>query len=119
MKAWLGRVRHDLVKPLVWPARDLVDLGRPLQPGDLAELQRALTRLIDQAGQPVTMTALWRQLRAEAPATLAAAALDRFEQALQRVEPACRSDVRAAIGALLALEQALIELAHSAAGSSP
>jgi hypothetical protein len=119
MKAWLGRLRHDLVKPLVWPARDLLDLGRPLQPTDLAELERSLTRLIDQAGTPVTLTALWHQLRAAAPATLPAAALDRFELALLQVEPACRTDVPAAVRALIGLEQALAELIRSALGGAP
>lgn len=119
MKIWLARLRHDLVKPLVWPARDLVDLGQPLQPSDLAELQRSLTRLIDQAGTPVTVTELWCQLRAAAPAIVPAAALDRFEQALQQVELACRQDAQAAVTALIGLQRALLELTRSARGGAP
>jgi hypothetical protein len=38
---WLARVRHDLVKRLVWPARDRRDIGGAPAPGELAP------RLID------------------------------------------------------------------------
>jgi hypothetical protein len=33
---WLARVRHDLVKRLVWPARDRRDVGGAPAPGELA-----------------------------------------------------------------------------------
>ena len=33
---WLARVRHDLVKRLVWPARDRRDMGGAPKPGELA-----------------------------------------------------------------------------------
>ena len=46
--AWLARVRHDLCKRLLWPARDRRDLGGPVQPGELA------VALTDDEGQPVT-----------------------------------------------------------------
>ena len=33
--AWLARVRHDLVKRIVWPARDRRDMGGAPKPGEL------------------------------------------------------------------------------------
>jgi len=118
MQDWLRRARHDLVKPLVWTARDLVDLGRPLLATDLAEMRRALGQLIDQAGTSVTMDELWRQLRTVAPVAIPAGALDRFEQALQQVALACHADAQTAADALLALEPAFEQLAQSAAGTT-
>ena len=50
---WLARVRHDLVKRLVWPARDRRDAGGPVIPGEL------VATLIDEEGQPTTAAALW------------------------------------------------------------
>src|SRR5665213_1425681 len=34
--AWLARLQHDLVKRLLWPARDRRDLGGAPAPGELA-----------------------------------------------------------------------------------
>ncbi|MBN2360909.1 MAG: hypothetical protein JXR83_15745 [Deltaproteobacteria bacterium] len=119
MKIWLRRVRHDLVKPLVWPARDLADLKRPLRPADRQELISALDRLIDEAGAPVTATELWQQLRAAAPAGVPARDLDRFERALLRALAACRDEAPAAVEALLALEPALAALARCGRGGAP
>ena len=50
---WLARVRHDLVKRLVWPARDRRDMGGAPAPGEL------VATLIDDEGQPITAQALW------------------------------------------------------------
>jgi hypothetical protein len=78
--AWLGRLRHDLVKRLLWPARDRRDMGGPPAAGEL------VPSLIDGEGRAVTAAALWRALRADAPAALAreGAALDAFGAALGR-----------------------------------
>jgi hypothetical protein len=76
MREWLARVQHDLVKRLLWPARDRRELGGTAQPGEL------LPHLIDEEGQPTTPLDLWRALRQEAPAPTAA--LDLFEGALER-----------------------------------
>ena len=45
---WLARVRHDLVKRLVWPARDRRDMGGNPAPGEL------VPDLIDDEGRPIT-----------------------------------------------------------------
>ena len=58
---WLGRVNHDLVKRLLWPARDRRALGGPVQAGELVVM------LADADGNPQTAEETWRQLRAEAP----------------------------------------------------
>ena len=58
---WLARVRHDLVKRLVWPARDRRDIGGAPAPGELAP------RLIDDEGRPHHRRALWAALAADAP----------------------------------------------------
>jgi hypothetical protein len=71
---WLARVRHDLVKRLVWPARDRRDLGGAPEAGELAP------RLIDDEGRPVTARALWAALAAAAPSGLD---LDRFGAVLE------------------------------------
>jgi hypothetical protein len=76
--AWLARLRHDLVKRLLWPARDRRDLGGAPAPGEL------VPALIDAEGAPITAAALWRASRAEAPAGLDPAALDAFGAAVER-----------------------------------
>jgi hypothetical protein len=78
---WLARVRHDLVKRLVWPARDRRDMGGTPERGELAP------RLIDEEGRPATVVAVWRALAADAP-NAAAGALAAFERALAHVEAA-------------------------------
>ena len=58
---WLARVRHDLVKRLVWPARDRRDLGGAPAPGELC------AHLVDDEGAPTTPQALWSALAADEP----------------------------------------------------
>ena len=70
--AWLARVRHDLVKRLVWPARDRRDAGGAPADGEL------VAKLIDDEGNPTTAPALWAALKADGPA---APALAPFETA--------------------------------------
>jgi hypothetical protein len=69
LKAWIARVRHDLLKQAVWRVRDLGDLGREPTASDRAALARGLVDLRDGEGNPASASALWRQLRDELPAT--------------------------------------------------
>src|SRR5690348_4756 len=102
--AWLARVRHDLVKRMVWPARDRRDLGGAPAPGELR------ARLCDDEGRPVAAGALWAALRAEAPAGAGAAAVVAgFERALAAAEAAADAGQMAGV---LALEPAFDELAR-------
>jgi hypothetical protein len=82
---WLRRLRHDLVKRLLWPARDRADLGGAPAAGEL------VPRLLDDEGQPIAPEALWLALRAQAPAKADAPALDEFARALARATAAARS----------------------------
>src|SRR3954466_5664502 len=77
--AWLARLRHDLVKRMVWPARDRRDLGGAPAPGELQP------RLVDAEGGPISPGALGAALRAEAPAGVDAA---EFQRALETAERA-------------------------------
>jgi hypothetical protein len=98
---WLARVRHDLVKRLVWPARDRRDMGGVPAPGELSP------RLIDDEGAPITGNALWATLAADAPA---GADLPAFGAAVARaVAAADAGDVQGVI----ALEEAFADLARS------
>lgn len=99
--AWLGRLRHDLIKRLLWPARDRRDAGGPVVRGEL------VPRLVDGEGAPIAALALWQQLRAEAPDP-AAPALATFQRALEAVVAAAERDD---LGGVLALEGAFTALA--------
>jgi hypothetical protein len=101
--AWLARVRHDLVKRLLWPARDRRDLGGVPRAGELA------TTLTDDEGLPTTAAVLWGALRAEAPATAPTPGLDAFARALDLAAAAAARDDLAGV---LALEPAFDELAR-------
>jgi hypothetical protein len=99
--SWLARVRHDLVKRLLWPARDRRDAGGAPAPGELSP------DLVDEEGRPVTAEALWAALASEAPP---GAALAAFEEALGRaVAAAAAGDV----AGVLALDGAFEALARS------
>lgn len=105
-KEWLSRVRHDLVKRLVWPARDRRDVGGEPAPGELAP------DLIDDEGQPVTPAALWAALATDAPA---GADVTAFEAAVSRAAAAANAgDVQGVI----ALEDAFAALARSLEGKA-
>jgi hypothetical protein len=107
MSPWLARLHHDLVKRLVWPARDRRDLGGAPAPGELAP------QLFDEEGKPASVRALWAAFAAEAPEGLA---LTGFEAALARAEAAAGAgDVEG----VLALEAAFDALADSAARLAP
>jgi hypothetical protein len=99
---WLARLRHDLVKRLLWPARDRRDLGGDPQPGEL------VAALVDDDGTPVTPAALWAALRAEAPAGSPGAALDDFGVAVDDAVAAARAGD---VAGVLNLEAAFAALA--------
>jgi len=105
--AWLGRVRHDLVKRLLWPARDRRDLGGAPAPGELRPA------FIDAEGRDVTWDRLWQELRGQAPATLAAGLLDDFERSLAS---ACAAAERDDLRGVLSLEAAWDALARFVEG---
>jgi hypothetical protein len=103
---WLARVGHDLVKRLLWPARDRRDLGGAVVPGEL------VVRLVDDDGAPTTAAAVWQGLATEAPASRL---LADFERALVRaIEAAARDDLEG----VLALEVAYQQLARNVKGSA-
>ena len=106
-EAWLARVRHDLVKRMVWPARDRRDLGGLVLPGEL------LAKLIDDEGRPVGASELWQTLLADAPAGISAAIARPFAKALAEAEAAARLDQ---IEPVLALEAAFHQLARDVKG---
>jgi hypothetical protein len=97
--AWLARLHHDLVKRLLWPARDRRDLGGVPAPGEL------LPRLLDDEGQPIAPAESWLSLRAQAPAE--APALDDFGRALAGAIAAAEAGDVAGVLALEAAFQAL------------
>jgi len=103
---WLSRVRHDLVKRLVWPARDRRDAGGAPAPGELAP------RLIDSEGQPATPQDVWTDLAADAPP---GADLDAFAAALARAVAAATADD---VAGVMELEAAFDRLARSLDGKS-
>ncbi len=121
MHPWLSRLRHDLVKRAVWPARDLRDAPGEPGPADLLRLRRGLLELRDEDGRALTATALWERLRAQAPA-VPAAALDAFGGALREAEGAVSSlpgragSWRAALDAVLRIEPAFANLARTLEG---
>jgi hypothetical protein len=115
---WLSRLRHDLVKRAVWPARDLRDASREPGPADLLHLQGGLLDLRDDDGRELTAADLWERLRAEAP-RLPAAALDAFGAGVvhaQRAVAGLAGDPRswpAAVDAVLRIETAFADLART------
>ena len=110
---WLSRLRHDLVKRVLWPARDLLDSGVAPTAAEAAALRAGLHDLVAPDGSPATASDLWRRFRMDAPASVPAAALDAFEQALTAAETAVATrppDEAAQV--VLRLEPAFQELAR-------
>src|SRR5512140_1405899 len=89
--AWLSRLRHDLVKRVLWPARDLLDSGVSPTAAEAAALRAGLVDLVAPDGSPATARDLWRRFRADAPTGVPAAVLDAFEQALEAAAAAVDS----------------------------
>ena len=101
---WLARVRHDLIKRVVWPARDRRDAGGVPTPGEL------VPALIDDEGRPVAASVLWTALAAEASPAGDPAALAAFSEALARAEAAAAGGD---VAGVLALEAAFDTLARA------
>ena len=109
----LCRLRHDLVKRVLWPARDLLDSGAAPTAADAAALRAGLHDLVAPDGAPATARELWRRFRAEAPTAVPAAALDAFERALEAAATAVDTRPPAeAAKAVLEVEPAFQELAR-------
>jgi hypothetical protein len=103
---WLARVRHDLVKRMVWPARDRRDMGGAPAPGEL------VPDLIDDEGRPITAPALWAALAGDAPT---GAAIAPFEAAVAGATAAAEAGD---VAGVIALEAAFTALARSLEGKT-
>jgi len=110
---WLARVRHDLVKRLVWPARDRRDAGGAPAPGEL------VAQLVDDEGRPAPATAIWSALATEAPPTTPQGVLDDFGRALAHAEAAARAgDVEGVLALETAFDALARGLEHGSQGGS-
>ena len=110
---WLAQVQHDLVKRLLWPARDRRDLGGAVVPG---ELRVALTA---DDGATISARQLWIALSAQAPRTVTPAALSAFGSAVARAADAAAADDLAGVLALEAAFAALAQIVKASAGGPP
>lgn len=104
---WLKRLQHDLVKRVVWPARDQLDEGGTGVAGSL------MVSLIDEEGRPVTATELWKAMEADAPPGLDTST---FGGELGRALEAARAGDAAGVMALLVAFDALVAQARSLKG---
>ncbi len=130
MDPWLQRVRHDLLKRALWPARDLAELleaGRTPTQEELRALRGGLFELRDEQGGACEARGLWARLLQSAPAGMDADALEAFGAGIDsamnvvaHAAPAAKSDgqplagpargapstrvIRDAVEAVLALE---------------
>jgi hypothetical protein len=109
--AWLARLRHDLVKRLLWPARDRSEMGGAPAPGEL------VPSLIDGEGRPVSAEALWQSMRADAPGGVPAQALDAFGSAHARALAAAAAGDVARVLAFEADVDALAQVVRSLDGT--
>ncbi len=101
---WLASVKHDLVKRILWPARDRRDLGGTPNPLEL------VARLHDEQGRPTTPDDLWNDLRASAPTGLST---NTFAAALASAVAAAETGD---IEGVLALQTAFDQLARTVKG---
>src|SRR5262245_57739002 len=106
--AWLARLRHDLLKHLLWPARDRQEMGGAPARGELRP------SFIDAEGRPTAAADLWRALRAEAPRGLA---LEAFDAALGRALAAAEAGDVAGVLALEPEVEALARLVRNLEGT--
>lgn len=106
---WLRRLRHDLVKRVLWPARDRKDMGGAVVAGELRP------RLVDDEGRPIALLDLWHALRAEAPQP-SHTALDAFETVLRAVDAAAGRDD---VDGVLMLDSAFARLAAADFAKEP
>lgn len=103
MRGWLGRVRHDLVKRVLWAWRDLRAEPEPLTAADQQRLRAGLLELIDDEGAPIAAQSLWEGLQAEAPQPLPRPTLEAFGAALAAAEALARDPAAPAADLLAAL----------------
>ena len=102
---WVARVRHDLVKRLLWVARDCRDAARQPAAGEL------IATLYDDEGEPIDAMSLWDRLRKGVPSSTT---LDAFGRALGACVEAARRDDLAGV---LELETAFERLQTDKASS--
>jgi hypothetical protein len=100
----LARLQHDLVKRLVWPARDALDAGDTPAAGSLT------ASLIDDEGRPVTAMELWKAMEPDAPPGLDTTG---FRQALERALEAARAGDASGVMALQVSFDELAAMARS------
>ncbi len=97
VQVWLAQVQHDLIKRLLWVARDCRELGREPEPGEL------VATLIDEEGLPIAAYALWERLREQAPNGLR---LGEFETILRHsIAAAKRNDLSGVLCLEVAFEK--------------
>ena len=103
---WFCCVRHDLLKPLLWPARDRRDMGGAVQPGELV-----VRLVVNGEGQAVPPQDLWAALQREAPAPHPG--LIHLQTALMRaLRAAQHDDVQGVLALEAAFDQLVLELAR-------
>jgi hypothetical protein len=107
--SWLGRVRHDLVKRMVWGARDRREMGGAVVAGELR------VQLVDEEGRDASAAEVWAVLRGEAPGEISPEALEAFGEALAGAVAAAERDDLAGV---LALEGAFERLRATTEGRS-
>ncbi len=111
MDPWLQRLRHDLVKRALWPARDLraaLAEGGSATPADLAALRAGLFDLRAPDGAPCDALTLLARLKDLAPdETLARLGLGlaALEQAVAAAQVAAQTPRQHAEGLLEALSE--------------
>jgi|GEM_PF-1419258 len=125
MTPWLARVRHDMLKPALWPARDLRELLNAKKvpaAADVKALHAGLFALRDDDGTACDARLLWAKCLQSKPAHLDAGTLDSFGAGLDSAMnvvghaaagPASPRVLEEAIEAVLALEGLFNTLAAS------
>lgn len=101
MHTWLRVLHHDLVKRLLWNARDCQELGQTPAPFELC------AELFDDLGRPTDARTLWLSLKRQAPS---GATLADFERAL---EAALTAAERGDVATVLCLDAAFERLKES------
>ena len=114
MHPWAARLRHDIVKPAVWAARDLRSLEGTPSAADVAALRNGLYDLRDEEGAVVDARSLLEQMRLKAPRNTPE--VEQFSAAIEEAQTAVDAlpmDFAAAISALLRIEERFEALARS------
>lgn len=115
---WLARVKHDLVKRMVWPARDLADTASPCTPPNIQLLRDGALDLRNDDGDTTDAVQLWQTLVRDAPGCVLPQALERFGLAVAHAQQAVLGvsphEWHQTLCTLLALEQAFETLSQEA-----